>query len=238
MSRSIAIVEDDADQRENYSDALIGQGYVVQTYANKHEALSGFNKSLPDLAILDIMLEDEIDGGFDLCRELRRKSPKMPIIFLTARDSDIDRVSGLRLDAWDYITKPVNLQFLAVRVSSLFRIASSIQSESDQPSALVLGDLEIDQNRMSINWKGHQLSLTLTEFWLIEALARNPGHVKTYTALMQTTRQSYVEKNTINGYVRRIRKKFKEVDESFAMIETVFGVGYRWQPEYYFNSRT
>jgi two-component system OmpR family response regulator len=230
MSRNIAIVEDDADQRENYSDALIGQGYSVQAYANKSEALRGFQKSLPDLAILDIMLEDEIDGGFDLCRELRRKSPKMPIIFLTARDSDIDRVSGLRLDAWDYITKPVNLQFLAVRVSSLFRIASSVQSNSEKPSALVLGDLEIDQNSMSISWKGHQLNLTLTEFWLIEALARNPGHVKTYEALMQTTRQSYVEKNTINGYVRRIRKKFKEVDESFEMIQTVFGVGYRWQP--------
>ncbi len=231
MSRNIAIVEDDADQRENYSDALTSQGYAVQTYANKSEALLGFNKSLPDLAILDIMLEDEMDGGFDICRELRHKSPNMPIIFLTARDSDIDRVSGLRLDAWDYITKPVNLQFLAVRVSSLFRIASSVQSESAQPALLVLGALEIDQNSMSITWAGHPLSLTLTEFWLIEALARNPGHVKTYDALMQITRQSYVEKNTINGYVRRIRKKFKEVDGSFSMIQTVFGVGYRWQPE-------
>lgn len=231
MSRTIAIVEDDDDQRENYADALNGQGYTVQIYANKNEALAGFQKSLPDLAILDIMLEDEIDGGFDLCRELRQKSPKMPIIFLTARDSDIDRVSGLRLDAWDYITKPVNLQFLAVRISSLFRIATSVQSGTDQPSALVLGDLEIDQNSMSISWKAHVLSLTLTEFWLIEALARNPGHVKTYEALMQTTRQSYVEKNTINGYVRRIRKKFKEIDDTFSMIQTVFGVGYRWQPK-------
>ena len=231
MSRNIAIVEDDADQSENYSDALIRQGYVVQTYANKREALHGFNKSLPDLAILDIMLEDEIDGGFDICRELRHKSPKMPIIFLTARDSDIDRVSGLRLDAWDYITKPVNLQFLAVRIASLFRIASSVQKDTKQPAILMLGELEIDQNSMSISWAGHPLSLTLTEFWLIETLARNPGHVKTYEMLMQTTRQSYVEKNTINGYVRRIRKKFKEVDQSFAMIQTVFGVGYRWQPK-------
>ncbi len=230
MSRNIAIVEDDADQRENYCDALSSQGYTVQTYANKIEALDGFTKSLPDLAILDIMLEGEMDGGFDLCRELRQKSPKMPIIFLTARDSDIDRVSGLRLDAWDYITKPVNLQFLAVRVSSLFRIATSMHSDSNRPSTLILGDLEINQNSMSISWRGHLLSLTLTEFWLIEALARNPGHVKTYAALMQTTRQSYVEKNTINGYVRRIRKKFKEVDDDFSMIQTVFGVGYRWQP--------
>ena len=231
MSRTIAIVEDDDDQRENYSDALINHGYNVQTYGNKQQALEGFDHCLPDLAILDIMLEDEADGGFDLCRELRQCSPQLPIIFLTARDSDIDRVSGLRLDAWDYITKPVNLQFLTVRIASLFRIASSIQSETDNPSAIVIGDLEIDQNSMSVSWKGSLLHLTLTEFWLIEALARNPGYVKSYEALMQITRQSYVEKNTINGYVRRIRKKFKEIDSSFSMIQTVFGVGYRWQPD-------
>ncbi len=231
MSRTIAIVEDDVDQRENYADALKSQGYSIQLYGNRPDASAGFRRALPDLAILDIMLEEDMDGGFDLCRELRQKSPKMPIIFLTARDSDIDRVSGLRLDAWDYITKPVNLQFLAVRVSSLFRIASSIQTSADKPSALVLGDLELDQNSMSISWQGQLLNLTLTEFWLIEALARHPGHVKTYEALMQTTRQSYVEKNTINGYVRRVRKKFKEVDPGFNMIQTVFGVGYRWQAD-------
>ena len=231
MSRTIAIVEDDVDQRENYADALKSQGYTIQLYGNRPDALAGFERSLPDLAILDIMLENDIDGGFDLCRELRQKSPKLPIIFLTARDSDIDRVSGLRLDAWDYITKPVNLQFLAVRVSSLFRIASAMQTDNEQPSALVLGDLELDQSSMSVSWKGQVLNLTLTEFWLIEALARHPGHVKTYEALMQTTRQSYVEKNTINGYVRRVRKKFKEVDAQFDMIQTVFGVGYRWQSD-------
>ena len=231
MSRTIAIIEDDADQRENYAHALKSQGYTIHEYSNRQAALAGFQKNLPDLAILDIMLEDEIDGGFDLCRDLRQKSPHMPIIFLTARDSDIDRVSGLRLDAWDYITKPVNLQFLAVRVSSLFRIAAMLQTDTQQPSALVLGDLELDQNTMSVSWKGQVLNLTLTEFWLIEALARHPGHVKTYEALMQTTRQSYVEKNTINGYVRRIRKKFKEVDQDFSMIQTVFGAGYRWKPD-------
>ena len=231
MSRTIAIVEDDADQRDNYAHALESQGYAIHAYGNHRSALAGFKKNLPNLAILDIMLEDEIDGGFDLCRELRQRSPHMPIIFLTARDSDIDRVSGLRLDAWDYITKPVNLQFLAVRVSSLFRIAAMLQTDPQQPSVLALGDLELDQNTMSVSWKGQVLNLTLTEFWLIEALARHPGHVKTYGALMQTTRQSYVEKNTINGYVRRLRKKFKEVDRDFSMIQTVFGVGYRWKPD-------
>ena len=106
MSRTIAIVEDDTDQRENYADALSAQGYQVKTYANRPQALAAFKQSLPDLVILDIMLENERDGGFDLCRELRGMSTHLPIIFLTARDSDIDQVSGLRLDAWDYLTKP------------------------------------------------------------------------------------------------------------------------------------
>ncbi len=230
-TRSIAIVEDDPDQRENYADALRLQGYEVQTHGNRPDAERSFATRLPDLAILDIMLEDEVDGGFDLCRQLRSMSANLPIIFLTARDSDIDRVSGLRLDAWDYLTKPVNLQFLAVRVSSLFRIAESVKEQNSQEAILRIADLMLDPNSMSVSWQEQSINLTLTEFWLVESLARRPGHVKTYEQLMQVTRQSYVEKNTINGYVRRVRKKFKEVDPSFSMIQTVFGIGYRWQPE-------
>ncbi len=228
-TRTIAIVEDDTDQRENYADALKAQGYNVVTYANRPSAQAGFEQNLPDLAILDIMLEDEMDGGFDLCRELRHMSPNLPIIFLTARDSDIDRVSGLRLDAWDYITKPVNLQFLGVRIDSLFRIANTVSGASGQSKALALGDLRLDEASMSVSWKDQPLNLTLTEFWVVEALARYPGAVKSYDGLMQVTRQSYVEKNTINGYIRRIRKKFKEVDPKFDKVETVFGIGYRWK---------
>lgn len=231
MPRTVAIVEDDLPYQENLSQALTQQGYIVQSYSDKNEALEGFNHILPDLAILDIMLKDESEGGFELCKILRQMSPNLPIIFLTARDRDVDRISGLRLDAWDYITKPTSLNYLMVRVSSLFRIASSAQSASSEQSTLVLGDLELDQNSMSVRWKGESLHLTLTEFWLIEALARNPGHVKTYEVLIQTTRQRFVERNTINGYVRRIRKKFKEIDPSFSMIQTVFGVGYRWHPQ-------
>jgi len=232
MTRHIAIVEDDADQRENYADALIANGYEVTTYANRPEAQAGMRQHLPDLAVLDIMLEDEVDGGFDLCRDLRAVAPKLPIIFLTARDTDIDRVSGLRLDAWDYLTKPVNLQFLTVRVSSLFRIVDTLHTQTTELEAILrLGPLQLDPNSMAVLWDGKEVNLTLTEFWLVQALARRPGHVKTYENLMQVTRQSYVERNTINGYVRRIRKKFKEVDPDFSMIQTVFGVGYRWQPE-------
>lgn len=231
MSRTIAIVEDDPDQRENYADALTTHGYTVMGYGNRLAALAGMRRRLPDLAILDIMLEDEMDGGFDLCRDLRSMSPRLPIIFLTARDSDIDRVSGLRLDAWDYLTKPVNVEFLAVRVSSLFRIVDTIHVPAEHEAVLILGALELDPNSMSVKWNTELVSLTLTEYWLVESLARWPGHVKTYDSLMQITRQSYVEKNTINGYVRRIRKKFKEIDPDFSMIQTVFGIGYRWQPD-------
>ncbi|MGU9956643.1 MAG: response regulator transcription factor [Arenicellales bacterium WSBS_2016_MAG_OTU3] len=232
MQKIIAIVEDDPDQRDNYSDALITYGYQVETFSSKPEALECFHKRLPDLAILDIMLNDEMDGGFDICRELRMLSPNLPIIFLTARDSDIDRVSGLRLDAWDYLTKPVNLQFLAVRVNSLFRIAQAIKQQSAgaaKNNQLQIGDLLLDSDSMSIKWQGQDMNMTLTEFWIVEALAHVPGIVKTYADLMQVTRQSYVEKNTINGYVRRIRKKFKELDGDFSNIKTVFGIGYRWQ---------
>jgi len=230
MARTVAIVEDDFDQRENYADALKQSGYEVATYSNRMDALAGMKQSMPDLAILDIMLENEMDGGFDLCRDLRALSPTLPIIFLTARDTDIDRVSGLRLDAWDYLTKPLNMQFLSVRINSLFRIVDSLgQSSNDNDEELlVVNELSIDEESMSIRWQGTELSLTLTEFWLIESMARHPGHVKTYENMMQITRQSYVERNTINGYIRRIRNKFKEIDPNFKHIQTVFGVGYKW----------
>lgn len=235
MSKTVAIVEDDLDQRENYADALLQHGYDVVTYANRPEAFAGMRNDMPDLAILDIMLEDEMDGGFDLCRDLRNIAPRLPIIFLTARDSDIDRVSGLRLDAWDYLIKPINMQFLTVRISSLFRIVDSLDDTlpdsagSGGDDILQRGSLFIDPNSMTITWKDQALSLTLTEFWLIEAMARRPNQVKSYDNLMQITRQSYVERNTINGYIRRIRNKFKEIDSQFDRIETVFGVGYKWK---------
>ena len=230
MSHTIAIVEDDTDQRENYVDAMRAQGYQVRAYADYDTALAGFQEALPDLVILDVMLEQRMDGGFDLCRMLRQQSPHLPIIFLTARSSDIDRVSGLRLDAWDYLSKPVDLEFLAVRVASLFRIAETLQSGQTQGAVLVSGALELDQSSMSVRWRGKPMNLTLTEFWLVDALAREPGHVRSYRELIAVTRQSYVEKNTINSYIRRLRKKFKEVDAEFDMIQTIFGVGYRWQP--------
>ena len=228
MPSTIAVVEDDADQRDTYVDVLIANGYAVNAYADKASAQSAFRTTLPDLAILDIMLGQDMDGGFDLCMELRNQSQTVPVIFLTARDSDVDRISSQRMLAWDYITKPVSLEFLVARVHALLSIATHLQSPESNATVLTINELEIDENSMSIQWQGERLNFTLTEFQIVESLARRPGHVKTYDALIDVTRQGLVEKNTINGYIRRIRSKFREIDSAFDRIQTVHGTGYKW----------
>ncbi len=228
MPTTIAVVEDDADQRDTYVDVLIANGYVVNAYADKPSAQSAFRTALPDLAILDIMLGQDMDGGFDLCMELRNQSQTVPVIFITARDSDIDRISSQRMMAWDYITKPVSLAFLVARVHALLSIATHLQSPVPNTTVLTTNELDIDENSMSIQWRGQRLNFTLTEFQIVESLARRPGHVKTYDALIDVTRQGLVEKNTINGYIRRIRSKFREIDTAFNRIQTVHGTGYKW----------
>ena len=228
MPPTIAVVEDDADQRDTYVDVLIANGYAVDAYADKAAAQSAFRMTLPDLAILDIMLGQDMDGGFDLCMELRNRSQTLPVIFITARDSDVDRISSQRMMAWDYITKPVSLEFLVARVHALLSIATHLQSPESNPTTLTINELEIDENSMSIQWQGERLNFNLTEFQIVESLARRPGHVKTYDALIDVTRQGLVEKNTINGYIRRIRSKFREIDTTFNRIQTVHGTGYKW----------
>ena len=228
MPSTIAVVEDDADQRDTYVDVLIANGYAVNAYADKASAQSAFRTTLPDLALLDIMLGQDMDGGFDLCMELRNQGQTVPGIFLTARDSDVDRISSQRMLAWDYITKPVSLEFLVARVHALLSIAAHLQSTEPNATVLTINELEIDENSMSIQWQGERLNFTLTEFQIVESLARRPGHVKTYDALIDVTRQGLVEKNTINGYIRRIRSKFREIDSAFDRIQTVHGTGYKW----------
>tara|TARA_B100000686_G_scaffold352709_1_gene455695 strand:- start:10231 stop:10926 length:696 start_codon:yes stop_codon:yes gene_type:complete len=228
VSKVIAIVEDDLDQRENYADVLEAHGYNVKLYASKPEALTGFKSALPDLALLDVMLGEDMNGGFDLCMALRNQSQTLPVIFLTARDSDADRISSQRMLAWDYINKPVNLEFLVARVHSLLAIAEHLKQPDDNDIIQKVGGLELDQRSMSVKWNSEAVNLTLTEFWIVEALARRPGHVKNYDALNEVTRQGLVERNTINGYIRRIRNKFRTVDPIFNNIETVHGTGYKW----------
>ncbi|RHW77033.1 proteobacterial dedicated sortase system response regulator [Colwellia sp. RSH04] len=227
MSKRIAIVEDECAIRENYADVLRNQGYQVQTYANREDATLAFNLRLPHLVILDIGLNDDYDGGFILCQHLRSLSATLPIIFLTARDNDFDTVSGLRIGADDYLTKDISLPHLTARISALFRREDALKKPVNNDHILTCGDLSIDSQRMSISWLKQSIDLTITEFWLVHALAKHPGHVKNRNQLM-TDSNIYVDDSTITSHIKRIRKKFALIDNQFDCIETVYGMGYRW----------
>lgn len=229
MQKTIAIVEDEPSIRANYSDALERHGYQVETYPDRPSAQAAFRKKLPDLVLLDIGLDDEIDAGFELCRELRGMSATLPIIFLTARDSDFDTVSGLRLGADDYLSKNTSLPHLTARISALFRRLDALEQTSSnfEKNEISRGNLVIDLNRFTISWKKQKLDLTLTEFWIVHALANHPGHVKNREQLMQDA-NIVVDDNTITSHIKRIRKKFESLDEQFTSIDTVYGIGYRW----------
>lgn len=230
MSRRIAIVEDEPAIRENYADVLRKQGYEVSAFPNRPQALQAMKVRLPHLAIIDIGLEDEPDGGFTLCRDLRAISATLPIIFLTARDSDFDTVSGLRMGADDYLTKDVSLPHLLARISALFRRQDLLESPPASEDVLERGDLVLDLKRVMVTWKGQPVDLTLTEFWMIHALAKFPGHVKDRDQLMSEARL-VVDDSTITSHIKRIRKKFQVVDPVFDCIDTVYGMGYRWSPK-------
>ncbi len=227
MSRRIAIVEDEAAIRENYADVLRRQGYDVQTYANRREAMGAFGVRLPNLAIIDIGLEDEIDGGFTLCQELRSMSNTLPIIFLTARDNDFDTVSGLRMGADDYLTKDISLPHLSARIAALFRRQDILDQPASPENLLRRDKLTLDIGRLAVQWSGQPAPLTVTEFWMVHALAKFPGHVKSRQSLMQESK-IFVDGSTITSHIKRIRKKFMQIDPDFNCIETVYGIGYRW----------
>ena len=229
MAKTIAIVEDDPDQRSNYVDALTRKGYNVIAYSDRKEALAGFDQGLPDLAILDIILGDEVDAGFDLCRDLLARSPSMPVIFLTERIAEIDKISGLRLGAWDYLPKPISLNYLAEKISSLLRINEArLQSSVGPNTAKIVGDMSIDQEALLISWKEQPINLSGTEFRMLAKLVRVPGHAVSYDTLMNATMQSLVTNNTINTHMRNIRKKFEAIDPDFNCIKSEYGFGYRW----------
>ncbi|MDH3348466.1 MAG: response regulator [Desulfobulbaceae bacterium] len=228
MPYQIAIVEDDQQLRANYAQALEREGYKIKSYSSKNEALTAFTHNLPDMAILDVMLGEEMEGGFDLCRDIRQLSPTIPIIFLTARNSDLDRVSGLRLGAWDYMTKDTTtLDFLPVRISALFRIVEALHGPIKREKKLIHGPLIIDENRKQISWKEIPISLTLTEYWILLALTRRPGDVKSYDQLMEAA-NVVVSNNAITSHIRRIREKFRETDPKFNAVRSEYGMGYRW----------
>jgi two-component system OmpR family response regulator len=227
MSRSIAIVEDEPAIRDNYLDAFRRQGYRVAGYADRASALVAFDQRLPDLVVIDVSLGDEPEGGFELCRALRARSPALPIIFLTARDSDLDAVSGLRLGADDYLTKDISLAHLLARVAALFRRVTALTEQPDEGGVIERGPLRLDADRLSATWNGRDPALSLTEFWIVHALALHPGHVKSRQQLMDAA-NVVLDDATITSHIKRIRRKFVAIDPTFDAISTVYGMGYRW----------
>ena len=227
MARTIAIVEDDPAIRANYADILKRHGYQVSAFGDRKGAAAAFKTRLPDLALLDIGLGDEPEGGFALCRELRALSATTPIIFLTAHDSDFDVVSGLRMGADDYLVKDAGMPQLLARISALFRRADLLNEPAASEEMLEREPLRLDMKRFLASWRAAPVDLTLTEFWLVHSLARFPGHVKDREQLMRDA-HIVVDDSTITSHIKRIRRKFQAVDPAFAAVESVYGLGYRW----------
>jgi len=227
-ARIVAVVEDETALRENYTSLLQDYGYVVWQFSNRMDAMVQFEKKLPDLALIDIGLELELDGGFRLCQQIRGLSQSLPIIFLTARDGDIDTISGLRLGADDYLSKDISLAHLMARIEALFGRLERQESRTKQDDILRCQELELDLSQMRAQWQGQNLSLTVTEFWMLHSIAQRPGHVKNREQLMDDSKM-VVDDSTITSHIKRIRKKFIGIDATFDAIETVYGMGYRWR---------
>jgi two-component system OmpR family response regulator len=227
MSRLIAIVEDEESLAQNYRDALERDGYRVNVYADRATAQAAFDKALPDLAVIDIQLGDDRDGGLDLCSSLRAASNILPIIFLTARDSEIDEIVGLKLGADEYLTKGITMAQLTTRVSSLLRRHDVLLAAAGTNRVRDCGSLRLDEDAMQASWNGTPLGFTLSEFLIVQCLVRNPGHVKSRQQLMDSVDKT-IEESSVNSYIKRIRKKLRDIDPSANPVKSEHSLGYRW----------
>jgi DNA-binding response OmpR family regulator len=229
MTGTIAIVEDEQNIRDNVGFALKREGYLIESYPDGLAAWQAFERNLPDLVILDIIMP-RMDG-LELCRRVRSLSETVPIVFLTSRDEEFDRVLGLELGADDYLCKPFSMRELVARVKVLFRRLSLLNDRSDEADELLTVDeLVLDLRRYQARWRDRTVPLTVTEFMMLLALVRRPGHVKTRQQLMEQgyPHDTYVSDRTIDSHIKRIRKKFAVLDPDFERIETVYGLGYRY----------
>ncbi len=233
MSR-IALVDDDRNILTSVAMTLEAEGFQVETFNDGQSALDAFSRRMPDMAVLDIKMP-RMDG-MDLLQRLRQKTT-IPIIFLTSKDDEIDEVLGLRMGADDYVKKPFSQRLLVERIRALLR-RQEVLSTGDMPApeesrALVRGSLTMDPLRHAVVWKGRDVTLTVTEFLLLQALAQRPGFVKSRDQLMDVAYddQVYVDDRTIDSHIKRLRKKLRAVDPEFAAIETLYGIGYRYNEE-------
>ena len=229
---SIALVDDDRNILTSVSMVLEAEGYEVETYTDGASALSALTHDPPDLAILDIKMP-RMDG-MELLRRLRLKSD-MPVIFLTSKDEEIDEVIGLRMGADDYVRKPFSQRLLVERIRAVLRRRAANEDANlereESEKVIQRGKLEMDPMRHSSVWDGGPVTLTVTEFLILHALAQRPGFVKSRDQLMDAAYddQVYVDDRTIDSHIKRIRKKFRDVDDEFNSIETLYGVGYRYR---------
>lgn len=230
--RLIAIIEDEPALAENYRMALHKAGYDTQCFSDAQSAWAAFNRNpnstdLPDLALIDIGLGNDSEGGFTLCRQLRSLSATLPILFLTARDSELDVISGLRLGADDYLIKDISLLHLIARINALFRRNDALLNVDQIGERVQHGELVLDSERLNAQWRAQDVSLTVTEFWLVHSLAQRPGQVKSRQQLMESA-NVVLDDQTITAHIKRIRRKFSNIDAQFDCIQTVYGMGYRW----------
>jgi len=225
---TIALVDDEATLIDTVGYALRREGYRVETYADGLAAWEAFQARLPDLAVLDIVLP-RMDG-LELCRRLRGLSEALPILFLTSKDEELDRVLGLELGADDYLCKPFSLRELQARIKVLLRRRSQARPEGHEET-LEAGPLSLDLQRYEAKWRGEPLALTVTEFRLLHSLARHPGHVKTRDQLLADAypHETYVADRTIDSHIKRLRRKLTTIDPDGDPIETAYGLGYRYR---------
>ena len=231
----IALVDDDRNILTSVAITLEAEEFEVETYNDGQAALDAFNKKMPDMAVFDIKMP-RMDG-MDLLQRVRQKS-KMPVIFLTSKDDEIDEVLGLRMGADDYVKKPFSQRLLVERIRALLRRQDAISGDAsgvevEETKLMVRGNLSMDPLRHSVSWKGQDVSLTVTEFLLLQALAQRPGFVKSRDQLMDVAYddQVYVDDRTIDSHIKRLRKKMRMVDNDFSAIETLYGIGYRYNEE-------
>ncbi|WP_019960542.1 response regulator transcription factor [Woodsholea maritima] len=229
---TIALVDDDENILTSVSIFLEGEGFNVRTFTDGASALPVLTESPPDLAIFDIKMP-RMDG-LELLRRVRQSS-NLPVIFLTSKDDEFDEALGLDLGADDYIAKPFSQQLLAKRVKAVLRRTQGstldANGESNDLKPVIRGKLTLDPNRHACSWEGHPVRLTVTEFLILQALATRPGYVKSRDNLMDAAYddQVYVDDRTIDSHIKRVRKKFRQVDNTFDGIETLYGVGYRYK---------
>ncbi len=234
MSTTIALVDDDRNILTSLSVALQAEGFTTRLYPDGEAALKALTEAPPDLAVLDIKMP-RMDG-MELLRRLKEKTD-FPVIFLTSKDEELDEALGLAMGADDYIAKPFSQRLLIARIRAVLRRSELRAGRSEEPDEvveeIVRGRLSMDPARHRVRWEGGDVVLTVTEFLILEALAQRPGVVKSRNQLMDVAYQDdiYVDDRTIDSHVKRMRRKFREVDPEFKSIETLYGVGYRFAEE-------